>query len=101
MTAATDNQVLIRRVFNAPRELVFQAWTDPRVMEQWHAPRGCTIEFQQFDFRVGGTFRSCIHTPSGYQCWCKGEYLEIVVPERIVYSMTNCDAAGREINPAD
>lgn len=99
--ATTSDQVLIRRVFQAPRERVFAAFTDRRVLEQWFAPHGCTIEFKHLDFRVGRTFHSCIRTPDGYQCWCRGEYQEIKSPEKIVHTMENCNAAGEIIHPAD
>ena len=55
---ATAEEVRIIRVFDAPREVVFQAWADPEHLVQWHAPRGCTIEFREFDFRTGGGFIS-------------------------------------------
>jgi uncharacterized protein YndB with AHSA1/START domain len=102
MTAtATDRDVLISRVFDAPRELVFRAWTDPVQLPRWYAPNGCSIEFKKLDVRPGGTFHSCIRTPDGHECWCTGVYREVVAPERIVYTLVIADAAGNTVGPAD
>jgi uncharacterized protein YndB with AHSA1/START domain len=96
-----SNDVLITRVFDAPREVVFRAWTDPEQLAHWYAPQGCTIEFRSLDLREGGTFHSCIRTPDGHDCWCVGKYTELVAPERIVYSMAIADAVGNLIAPTD
>lgn len=85
--APADTDVVITRIFNAPRELVFAAWSDPEQLANWHAPQGCSIEFEKLDFRTGGDFVSVLTTPQGVGCHCKGTYLEIVEPERIVYSL--------------
>lgn len=95
-----DLQVVITRVINAPRELVFKAWTDPVQLVRWYAPQGCSIEFRQIDIRQGGTFHSCIRTPQGFQCWCVGEYQEVVPPERLVFTMAIADEQGERITPA-
>ena len=63
--AARD--VLITRDFDAPRDLVFRAWTDPDRLARWHAPRGCTIEYRAIDVRPGGSFHSCIRAPDGQE----------------------------------
>lgn len=93
--------VVITRVYKAPRELVFQAWTDRQHLARWYAPQGCTIEFRTLDFRVGGRFHSCIRIPNGKECWCTGVYREIVAPERIVFTMAIADEAGRVMNAVD
>lgn len=90
--------VLITRVFDAPRELVFGAWTDREQLMRWHAPRGCSITFRALDVRTGGGFHSCIRSPDGHECWCKGVYREVVEPERIVYTLALSNEAG---GPAD
>lgn len=96
-----ERQVNITRVVNAPRELVFKAWSDPGHLTRWYAPVGCTIDIRTLDFRPGGVFHHCIRSPHFHDCWCRGTYLEIVVPERIVYSMVVTDEAGNTVNPAD
>lgn len=93
----TDREVLITRVFDAPRELVFRAWTDREHLLRWYAPNGCQIDFRSFDFREGGRFHSCIRTPSGQDCWCIGEYLEVRAPERLVFRMQMADAEGNAV----
>ena len=93
------SDVLITRTFDAPRELVFRAWTDPEQLAQWYAPHGCTIAFRTLDVREGGAFHSVIHTPDGKDCWCRGVYAELVTPQRIVYTMAVADAEGNPISP--
>lgn len=92
-----DREVLITRSFDAPRELVWKAWTELEHLKQWHAPRGCEIHFERFDFREGGGFLSCVRNPAFGECWCVATYLEVVEPERIVYSMALADAEGNLI----
>lgn len=55
--------VEISYTFNAPRKLVFQAWTNPAYLKQWFAPKGCTIEFKKLEIKINGAFHSCIHNP--------------------------------------
>ena len=98
--SGTGRQVLITRSFDAPRERVWQAWTELEHLKHWHAPRGCEIHFERFDFREGGSFLSCIRNPAFGECWCLGEYLEITPPERLVYKMSMADAAGNRISSA-
>jgi len=94
-------EVVITRIFDAPRELVFKAWTDPEDLAQWYAPKGCTVDFYTFDFRPGGAFLHCIRNPASHDCFCKGTYREIVVPQRIVYSLSFSDEYGAFVEPAD
>jgi len=96
-----DRDLVITRVFDAPRDLVFKAWTDPEQLKRWYAPRGCEIHFAKLDIRPGGTFHSCIRNPKFHDCWCVGVYREIVVPERIVYDMAVADENGNRVEPAD
>ena len=97
---SADQEVVITRDFDAPRELVFEMWTKPEHLLRWYAPRGCTVEFRSIDVREGGRFHSCIRNPEFGDCWCIGEYHEIRKPERIVYSMEIADEKGNSIPPA-
>ena len=98
---AEDTRTLrIERTFDAPRELVFEAWTRPEYLTQWYAPHGCTIQLVKLEARPGGRFHWCIRNPSFGDCWCVGEFKEIVRPERIVYTLATADSAGNEIEPA-
>jgi uncharacterized protein YndB with AHSA1/START domain len=98
---AEDTRTLrIERTFEAPRELVFEAWTRPEYLTQWYAPHGCTIRVVKLDVRPGGRFHWCIDNPSFGECWCIGEFREIVRPERLVYTLATADSAGNAIEPA-
>lgn len=93
-----SGELRISRLFHAPRELVFQAWTDPQHLQRWFAPRSCTVEFRHLDLRPGGTFHSCIRNPQYPDCWVVGVYQEIVAPERLVYTMAMADEQGNRVS---
>jgi uncharacterized protein YndB with AHSA1/START domain len=81
-----ERTIVITRVFDAPRELVFKAWTDPKHVAQWWGPQGFTSPLCEMDLRVGGVFRVHMRGPDGVTYPCKGVYREVREPERIVYS---------------
>ncbi len=81
------NEFTITRIFNAPREMVFQAWSDPKYVMQWWGPAQFTSPHCTIDFRVGGKFHFCMRAPDGREYWNVGTYKEIVIPERIVSVM--------------
>lgn len=79
-----DDELLIERILDAPRDLVFRVWTDPSHLMRWWGPRDFEpVGFEQ-DFRVGGTYRYGIRSPEGREAWKTGVYQEIVPDERIV-----------------
>ena len=80
-----DRELTITRIFDAPRELVFRAWTKPEYMMRWFAPKGFTLPSCEMDFRVGGKYRLCMRG-LGRDHWVSGEYREIVPPQRIVWT---------------
>ena len=82
------------RTFDAPRELVFKAWTEPERLAQWWGPSGFEIRIAEFDLLPGGTFHYCLVTPDGNEMWGKFVYREIVAPERLVFVVSFSDAAG-------
>jgi uncharacterized protein YndB with AHSA1/START domain len=103
MTNNTGNEMermVVTRVFDAPRELVWKAWTDPKYVMQWWGPKGFTSPFCEMDFRVGGKFLYCMRTPDGQEFWNGGEYHEIVLHEKIVSSMYFSDSKGNKVEPA-
>jgi len=104
MTKNTVNQIermVITRIFDAPRELVWKAWTDPKYVMQWWGPKGFTAPVCKIDFRVGGKFLCCMKSPDGQVVgWNAGEYFEIVLHEKIVYSMYFADSEGNKVDPA-
>lgn len=93
-------RMVVTRIFDAPRELVWKAWTDPKYVVQWWGPKGFTAPFCEMDFRVGGKFLYCMRTPDGQEFWNAGEYHEIVRHEKIVSSMYMADSKGNKIDPA-
>ncbi len=84
-TNTADRDIVTARVFNAPRELVFQAWTDPDQLVQWWGPKGFTNTFHEFDMRPGGIWRFVMHGPNGVDYQNKSVFVEVVNPERIVF----------------
>lgn len=96
---APDRTVVISRVFNAPRDLVFDAWTRPEYLLRWFAPHGCKFHIERIDVRPGGGFHSCIRDAS-FECWCVAVYHEIVRPERLVYTLAIADQHGNQVAPA-
>ena len=103
MTNSTVNEMermVVTRVFDAPRELVWKAWTDPKYVMQWWGPKGFTAPFCEMDFRVGGKFLYCMRAPDGQEFWNGGEYHEIVPHEKIVSSMYFSDSKGNRVESA-
>jgi len=79
-------EVRLTRVFDAPRRLVFEAWSKPQHLARWLPPRGFTMPDAQMDFRPGGAFRHAFRGPDGTDYPFEGVYQEIVEPSRIVWS---------------
>ena len=93
---STQHELLITRIFDAPRALVFKAWTEPEHMARWWGPKGFTLPVCEMDFRAGGAYRLCMRSPAGHDFWVHGVYREIVPPERIVWTGTSDDEPGNE-----
>jgi uncharacterized protein YndB with AHSA1/START domain len=84
VTLPTDEQILITREFDAPKHLVYKAWTTPELVKRWwHANRG-EVKSAEIDLRVGGTWRYVSVTDDGVEFGFHGEYRELVPNERIV-----------------
>ena len=86
MVAPASPELVIERVFAAPRELVWQAWADPQRRVQWMGPRDHPAVHLEGDVKVGGPWRCCLKAPSGEDLWQGGEYREIVEPERLAFT---------------
>lgn len=91
-------ELLITHLFDAPKEIVFRAWTDPEQLKHWYAPDGCTIEYKMIDTTQGGNFHSCIHDPVHGACWVKGTYLEVLPNQKLVFTMVMSDESGNSVN---
>jgi uncharacterized protein YndB with AHSA1/START domain len=80
-----DREIVQTRTFDAPRELVFQAWTDPAHLPHWFGPNGFSVTMHEIDVRPGGMWRFIMHGPDGRDYTNRMVYQEIVRPERLVY----------------
>src|SRR6202044_2423744 len=100
-TVSEIERMVVTRIFDAPRELVWKAWTDTKYVMQWWGPKGFTAPFCEIDFRVGGKFLLSMRTPDGWEGWNAGEYYEIVPYEKIVSSMYFSDSKGNKVDPAE
>jgi uncharacterized protein YndB with AHSA1/START domain len=92
--AAPERELTIRRTFNAPRALVFRAWTEPEHLARWSCPRGFTSTGNQGELRVGGAFSAGMRSPQGTEHRLRGVYREIVPPERLVFTHCWLDERG-------
>jgi uncharacterized protein YndB with AHSA1/START domain len=84
--ATADREIVITRVFDAPRELVFNAWTDPKHVPQWWGPKGFTTTVHEMDVKPGGVWRFVMHGPDGVDYDNRIVFLEIVKPDHLVYA---------------
>ncbi len=80
-----DRELVVTRIFDAPRALVFEAWTEPKHLMRWFAPNNFTVPVCEMEFRTGGKFRLCMRG-FGKDHWMNGVFREIVAPERIVWT---------------
>ena len=98
MAAADAREFVLTREFDAPRELVWKAWSEPERLAQWWGPKGFAMLVAKLDFRAGGSFHYCMEAPGGGpmsgKMWGKFAYREIVAPERIVFVNSFSNAEG-------
>ena len=92
---AAGDEFEISRTFDAPRELVWKAWTERDRLVQWFGPKGFTMPVATLDFRPGGVFHYCMRSAGGGQeMWGRFVYREIVPPERIAWVHSFSDETG-------
>ncbi|MEO6870174.1 MAG: SRPBCC domain-containing protein [Ginsengibacter sp.] len=96
-----NNEVFIEQTFNASPEKIFSAWTDSKKLMKWYAPDGCSIHFKKIKIETGGHFHSCISNPQFGDCWCIGEYEEVLPNTKIVFTLINADKNGNPTIPAE
>jgi uncharacterized protein YndB with AHSA1/START domain len=103
LTKVEGNELILERVFDAPRELVFKAFSDAEHLKHWWGPRGWTLTVCNVDFRPGGIWHYCMKCMDknqgdfyGMESWGKGVYREIVAAEKIEYTDYFSDAEGNE-----
>jgi uncharacterized protein YndB with AHSA1/START domain len=92
-----ERTVTLTRVFEAPRALVWKAWTDPKMMAQWFGPRGFTNPVCELDVRVGGSLRIVMRGPDGNDYPMKGIFREVLAPERLVFTNIATDKDGNHL----
>lgn len=90
-----SREIVITRVFNAPRELVFKVWTEPEHLAKWWGPRGFTNTIHSIDVTPGGVWQFDMHGPDGTKFPNRIVYNEVVKPERITYSHGGDDEEGQ------
>ena len=94
-----ERELVITRIFDAPRELVWKAWTEPERVKRWWGPKGFTAPVIKIDLRVGGKYLYCMRSPEGQDLWSGGIFQEVVPQERIVATDYFSDKDGNKISP--
>jgi uncharacterized protein YndB with AHSA1/START domain len=96
-TEATGRELVITRIFDAPRELVWKAWTEPERAMRWWGPKGYTSPACEIDLRIGGKYLWAMRSPEGQDLWSTGVYREIVPLERLVCTNSFADENGNPV----
>ena len=94
VTTPSDREIVLTRVFDAPRHLVFEAFSKPELLRRWFGPRGWYLVVCEVDLKVGGGFRFVLRGPDGRDMGMRGVYREIVPPERSVHMESYDDYPG-------
>jgi len=96
-THSAQRELVIERIFDAPRELVWKAWTDPEHVMRWWGPKGFTSPACEIDMRVGGKYLWAMRSPEGQDLWSTGVYREIVPFDRLVCTNSFADENGNAV----
>jgi uncharacterized protein YndB with AHSA1/START domain len=94
VTTPTDREIVLTRVFDPPRRLVFDALSKPELLKRWFGPRGWSLVVCEVDFKVGGGFRFVLRDPDGRQMGMRGVYRELAPPERSIHMESFDDYPG-------
>jgi len=97
VTTPSDREIVLTRVFDAPRQLVFDAFTKPELLKRWFGPRGFSLVVCEVDLRVGGSWRFVLRGPDGKDMGMRGVYREIAPPDRSVHTESFDDFPGESI----
>ncbi len=97
VTTPSDREIVLTRVFDAPRELVYDALTKPELLKRWFGPRGWSLVVCEVDLRVGGAWRFVLRGPDGSEMGMHGVYRELVRPERTVHTESFDDYPGESV----
>src|SRR3954452_21243850 len=93
----TPKSIVLTRVFDAPRSLVFDAFTKPELLKRWFGPRGWSLAVCEVDLRVGGAWRFVLRGPDGAQMGMRGTYRELQPPDRSVHTESFDEYPGESI----
>jgi uncharacterized protein YndB with AHSA1/START domain len=93
---AGPNMLAVSRIYAAPRELVFRAWTSAAHLKRWFCPAVFTVPEAEVEFRVGGAFNICMRSPEGHDHWTKGQFTEIVPHTRLAIDL---NVIGKQEKP--
>lgn len=96
-TKTCEDEIVITRLFDAPRDLVWTAWTEPEFVMEWWGPKDYTSPSAKIDLRVGGKYLFCMRSPEGKDFWSTGVYREIEKPGRIVCTDSFADEKGNVV----
>jgi uncharacterized protein YndB with AHSA1/START domain len=97
VSTPSPREIVLTRVFDAPRDLVFEAMTRPELLKRWFGPHGWNLVQCDIDFRVGGAWRYVLEGPDGRSMGMGGEYREIVPGERTVHTEAMDDYPGESV----
>ena len=97
VTTPTEREIVLTRLFDAPRNLVFDAMTKPELLRRWFGPRGWSLVVCEVDLKVGGAWRFVLRGPDGTEMGMRGVYREIVPPERSVHTESFDDFPGESL----
>ena len=98
VTESSDRELVITRIFDAPRSLVFKTWIKPEHLARWWGPRGFDLVSCDLDARTGGSYRFHMRGPDGSDHWPQGMFREVAEPERLIMTWNWADAQGRPKN---
>lgn len=96
-TNPLEGEVTLTRIFDAPRELVFEAWTNPVHLKRWWGPHHFTNPVCEVDLKIGGAWKIVMRGPDGSEHTAQGVYREIVPPERLVFTNIVTDKDGKRL----
>jgi uncharacterized protein YndB with AHSA1/START domain len=97
-TGNSERQLVITRIFDAPRSLVFEAWTQPEHLMRWWGPKGYTAPTCEMEVRPGGSLRLCMRPTEGTDTWVRGIFREVIEPERLVFTaIDNADPSTETV----
>jgi uncharacterized protein YndB with AHSA1/START domain len=97
VTLPTDREIVLTRVFDAPRRIIFDAWTKPELLKRWFGPRRWSLVVCEVDPKVGGKWRFVLRGPDGKEMAMGGVYRELVPPERDVHTESFDDYPGESL----